>query len=66
MGEQPRVGFSHGYLDMDFLINDLGIPTVCYGPGALALAHRDDERVKVCQLLSAARVYVLTALALAE
>ena len=49
---------------MDFLINDLGIPCVNYGPGEEALCHTLEERLDVAQLTAAARVYALTALAL--
>jgi acetylornithine deacetylase/succinyl-diaminopimelate desuccinylase family protein len=60
-GQALEVGYYNGYLDMDFLVNDLSIPTVNYGPGADELSHTDEERLDVSQLLAAARVYALAA-----
>jgi acetylornithine deacetylase/succinyl-diaminopimelate desuccinylase len=65
-GEPPVPAYNHGYLDMDFLVNDLGIPTVNYGPGEDALCHTDEEHLSIAHLLAATRVYALTALALAR
>jgi len=65
VGEPVELGYTHGYMDMDFLINDLGIPTVNYGPGDTAYSHTDHERLRVDHLLAATRVYALTALILA-
>ncbi|HEY77192.1 MAG TPA: M20 family metallopeptidase [Thermoflexia bacterium] len=62
VGEPVALGYTDGYLDMDFLVNDLGIPTANYGPGDLALAHTDQERLDVGELLTATRVYALAAL----
>jgi len=47
--------------DMGPLVNIAGIPTVILGPGELALAHKDNERIGVNQLVEAAKVYALTA-----
>jgi len=47
---------------MDFLINDLGIPTVQYGPGDSRLCHTDEERLSIAQLVVATQVYVRLAL----
>ncbi|MCL5075699.1 MAG: M20 family metallopeptidase [Chloroflexi bacterium] len=66
VGEEAALAYSDGYMDMDFLINDLGIPTVNYGPGDTVLSHADDERLSVKQLLWATKVYALTALDLAQ
>jgi acetylornithine deacetylase/succinyl-diaminopimelate desuccinylase family protein len=43
--------------DARFMRNDLGIPTLVYGPGDLDLAHTADEYVEVDALLDAAAVY---------
>jgi succinyl-diaminopimelate desuccinylase len=64
IGSPPERAYHNGYLDMDFLVNDLAIPTVNYGPGEEALCHTLEERLGVAQLKAAARVYALTALAL--
>ncbi len=58
VGGQPQVYFTDGYNEMDFLINDLGIPTVQYGPGDSTLCHTDEERLSISQLLDATRLYV--------
>jgi succinyl-diaminopimelate desuccinylase len=57
-GNPAKVYFTDGYNEMDFLINDLNIPTVQYGPGDSSLCHTDEERLSIPQLLDAARVYV--------
>ncbi|TYB46352.1 M20 family metallopeptidase [Actinomadura chibensis] len=43
--------------DGRFLRNRLGIPTVVYGPGAIAQAHTADEWVSVAELTAAARAF---------
>lgn len=61
-GNPAEIYFTDGYNEMDFLINDLHIPTVQYGPGDSALCHTDGERLSIQQLLDATRVYVGIAL----
>lgn len=61
-GQPVEIGYTHGYMDMDFLVNDLGIPTVNYGPGDTAFSHTDHERLDIKELLVATRVYALAAL----
>ena len=39
---------------------EAGIPTVVFGPGSIAQAHRPDEYVEVCQVQQATRVFALT------
>jgi acetylornithine deacetylase/succinyl-diaminopimelate desuccinylase family protein len=63
--QDVRLGFSNGYMDMDFMVNDLGIPTVNYGPGDAELAHHTEECLPIEQLLSATRVFVRSAISLA-
>ena len=62
VGNPAEVYFTDGYNEMDFLINDLNIPTVQYGPGDSGLCHTDEERLSIPQLLDATRVYVGIAL----
>ena len=38
------------------LLNEAGIPTVCFGPGDIALAHAAEEFVPVDEILGATRV----------
>jgi len=62
VGHPVEVYFTAGYNEMDFLINDLDIPTVQYGPGDSRLCHTDEERLSIAQLLDATRVYIGLAL----
>jgi acetylornithine deacetylase/succinyl-diaminopimelate desuccinylase family protein len=59
------LGYTHGYMDMDFTVNGLKIPTVNFGPGETKYAHTIDERLGISDLLGATRMYVLSALDLA-
>jgi acetylornithine deacetylase/succinyl-diaminopimelate desuccinylase family protein len=64
-GEPASLGYTNGYMDMDFMVNDLGIPTLNYGPGEPGMSHTAHERLRIDQLVTAARVFALTALQLA-
>jgi len=56
-GQPPQYAFTDGYNEMDFLVNDLGIPTLQYGPGDSRLCHTDEEKLDLGQLLACTRVY---------
>jgi succinyl-diaminopimelate desuccinylase len=43
--------------DARFLRNELGIPTVVYGPGSMTVAHTADEYVPLADLGAAARTF---------
>lgn len=43
--------------DARFLRNQLGIPTVVYGPGSMTVAHSCDEYVEITELAEAARTF---------
>ena len=58
LGEDPVLYFTDGYQEMDFLINDLGINAVQYGPGDSSLCHTDNEHLDIGQLEQCARVYL--------
>jgi acetylornithine deacetylase len=64
-GQPVDVGFTNGYNDGDFLVNDLGIPTVNYGPGESPRSHTAQEKLRIDHLLTAVRVYLESALTLA-
>ena len=49
--------FCNGYNDMDFLVNDLGIPTLVYGSGDGRMAHTAHEEVDVDVVCRTAEVF---------
>lgn len=49
--------FCNGYNDMDFLVNDLGIPTLVYGSGDGSMAHTAHEEVDVDDVCRVAEVF---------
>lgn len=49
--------FCNGYNDMDFLVNNLGIPTLVYGSGDGAMAHTAHEEVDVDVVCRTAEVF---------
>jgi acetylornithine deacetylase/succinyl-diaminopimelate desuccinylase family protein len=51
LGEEPVFHLQNAWCETDFLINDLGIPTVNFGPGKMELAHTSDEHIEVDSLL---------------
>ncbi len=56
--------FSSCYYDMDFLANDLQIPTLVYGPGDGRLNHSAKEEISVDDVCRAADIYTELAKAL--
>jgi acetylornithine deacetylase/succinyl-diaminopimelate desuccinylase-like protein len=46
-----------GYADLDFLINDMGIPSIIYGPGNPRLCHTAQERVSLEETALTSRFY---------
>jgi acetylornithine deacetylase/succinyl-diaminopimelate desuccinylase len=58
LGAAPIRFFTDGYQEMDFLINDLGINAIQYGPGDSSLCHTDNEHLDISQLESCSRVYL--------
>ncbi len=55
-GPAPVRGLYLG-TDARFLRNQLGIPTVIYGPGSMSVAHAADEFVPIADLTAAARSF---------
>jgi acetylornithine deacetylase/succinyl-diaminopimelate desuccinylase-like protein len=52
--------------DAVHLNNTAHIPTVIFGPGRLEEAHIADEYIEIDQLVSASKIYALTALKLCQ
>ncbi len=57
MSEDPLVFFTDGYQEMDFLVNDLGIESIQYGPGDSSLCHTVNEKLSISDLLISAEIY---------
>jgi succinyl-diaminopimelate desuccinylase len=53
---KPAFSVSTGFNDMHFFAQELKLPTLGYGPGGKAY-HAVDERARVRDVLSAAKVY---------
>lgn len=58
---EPSITMCLGSLDMRYFVN-AGIPTVVYGPGLMEKAHTKDEYVLIEDLITAAKVYALSAI----
>lgn len=60
LGRDPGV---HGWTataDSNILVNDLGIPTVIFGPGSIRqVAHQPNEYVPISELHAATQIYAL-------
>ncbi len=58
-GKYPQVlGAPYGS-DMDMLINQGRIPTLIYGPGSIAYAHKADEKISVKEFISSVKTLAL-------
>jgi acetylornithine deacetylase/succinyl-diaminopimelate desuccinylase family protein len=53
----PDMYITDGYTDMDFLINDLHIPSIVYGPGNPSLCHTAQEKIELEQVEKAYIAY---------
>ncbi len=58
VGSAPERYFTDGYNEMDFLLNDMAIPTVQYGPGDSRLCHTNEERLAISDLVTCTKVYL--------
>jgi acetylornithine deacetylase len=54
-GVRPAVIYAHASADAG-LLNHTGIPAISYGPGAIRLAHTDDDVVSLRQVAEASQV----------
>ena len=55
--------FWTGYTDMDFLVNDMGIPTLVFGPGDNSLCHTAEEIIELDEVCRSAEIFCRTAIA---
>jgi len=58
VGSNPEIGFLMFWTEADFLVNELGIPTIIFGPGEPQKAHSITECISIDQLGVAARIYL--------
>jgi putative selenium metabolism hydrolase len=57
LGQRPQVGRWDFSTDGVYSMGVMGIPTVGFGPGEEKYAHTADERIRLADVFSAARVY---------
>jgi succinyl-diaminopimelate desuccinylase len=53
---EPKYIMTGGFLDMRHFVNDLGVPTVSYGPGLMKVAHKVNEYVIVEDIVKTSKV----------
>ena len=58
VGSDPELTFLAFWTETDFLVNELGIPTIIFGPGEVENAHSISECISLDQLGMAARIYL--------
>lgn len=56
-GNKLESYITDGYADIDFLINDMEIPSIIYGPGNPKLCHTAQERVSLEEIEKTCRFY---------
>jgi acetylornithine deacetylase len=59
-GKYPSVLGSPYCADMDMLVNQGKIPTIIFGPGAIAYAHKADELISIDEYISSVEVLALS------
>jgi acetylornithine deacetylase/succinyl-diaminopimelate desuccinylase-like protein len=63
-GREPAIAISPGCNDTHYMIRDLGIPALTYGPGTTGTAHTPDEYIVIADLAPTTKVLVQVALTL--
>jgi acetylornithine deacetylase/succinyl-diaminopimelate desuccinylase-like protein len=61
-GVETPIGGWSATADSNILVNFGGIPTVIFGPGDVALAHKANEYVEIEEVIAATKIYALTML----
>lgn len=59
-GKYPSVLGSPYCADMDMLVNQGKIPTIIFGPGTIAYAHKADELISIDEYISSVEVLALS------
>jgi len=59
-GKPPEYYVQNAWCETDFLVNDLGIPTINFGPGKMELAHTSDEHIDIDSLIQGIETLALT------
>ncbi|RQD70472.1 MAG: M20 family peptidase [Tindallia sp. MSAO_Bac2] len=57
IGYEPEVKTEYGWTDGALISNYMKIPTVVFGPGDISLAHTDEERIAIDDLVKGVEVY---------
>jgi acetylornithine deacetylase/succinyl-diaminopimelate desuccinylase-like protein len=63
-GRQPAIAISPSFNDTHYMIREMGIPTLTYGPGTTGTAHTPDEYIVIDDLTKTTQVLVQVALTL--
>jgi succinyl-diaminopimelate desuccinylase len=63
-GRSPAIAISPGFNDTHYMIRELGIPSLTYGPGTTGTAHTPNEYIVIEDLTKTTQVLVQVALTL--
>jgi succinyl-diaminopimelate desuccinylase len=63
-GREPSIAISPGFNDTHYMIREMGIPALTYGPGTTGTAHTPDEYIVIEDLTKTTQTLVQVALTL--
>jgi len=63
-GREPAIAISPGFNDTHYMIREMGIPALTYGPGTTGTAHTPDEYIVIDDVYKTTQVLVQVALTL--